>query len=114
MDKVAAFDESKFAELMADPGIIRNRLKIRAAIGNAQRLQEIIKEHGSFSKWLDTHHPLTPDEWTKLFKKTFLFCGGEIVRSFLLSTGYLPEAHDDNCPIYHLILTKKPAWNRPS
>ena len=51
-------------------------------------------EFGSFKGWLDAHHPLSLEEWTKLFKKTFVFTGGEIVKEFLVSTGYLPGAHD--------------------
>ena len=41
--------------------------------------------------------------WTRLFKQTFVFTGGEIVNEFLLSTGYLPGAHDPDCPVYHRI-----------
>ena len=55
---------------------------------------------GSFKGWLDGHHPLSLEEWTKLFKKTFVFTGGEIVKEFLVSTGYLPGAHDQECPVY--------------
>ena len=51
--KVAKYDEKDFVRLMSDAGIIRNRLKINAAIYNANRLLEIQKEFGSFRKWLD-------------------------------------------------------------
>ena len=85
--KVAAFKEKDFERLMNDPGIIRNRLKINAAIENAKTLLEIQKEFGSFKKWLEHHHPKTKDEWVKLFKTTFRFTGGEIVNEFLMSTG---------------------------
>jgi DNA-3-methyladenine glycosylase I len=50
--KVAKFDRKKFDELMQDAGIIRNRLKIEAAINNAQRFLEIQKEFGSFDKYV--------------------------------------------------------------
>ena len=83
-----------------DAGIIRNRLKIDAAIENAKRIIALRKSHGSFAAWLDAHHPRTKDEWVKLFKKTFVFTGGEITGSFLLSIGYLPGAHDESCPVY--------------
>ena len=83
---------------LADAGIIRNRLKVNAAIENAKRIQVLRKEFGSFKGWLDAHHPLTKEEWIKLFKKTFVFTGGEIVNEFLMSTGYLPGAHDKDCP----------------
>lgn len=88
--KVAAFDEKDFERLMNDAGIIRNRLKINAAIANAKTLLEIQKEYGSFKNWVDHHHPKTKEEWVKIFKKTFRFTGGEIVNEFLMSTGYLP------------------------
>jgi DNA-3-methyladenine glycosylase I len=70
------------------------------------------KQHGSFLAWLDANHPLTLDEWRKLFKRTFLFTGGEIVNSFLLSTGYLPGAHEESCPVYRKVLKARPAWIR--
>ena len=82
---VAAYGEADRVRLLADAGIIRNRLKVNAAIVNAQRILELKKEFGSFKTWLDKHHPLTKEEWTKLFKKTFVFTGGEIVNEFLLS-----------------------------
>ena len=53
------------------PGIIRNRLKIDAAICNAQKILEMRKSHGSFAGWLAAHHPRSKDEWIKLFKKNF-------------------------------------------
>jgi DNA-3-methyladenine glycosylase I len=88
---------------MADAGIIRNRLKINAAIVNAQRLLVIQQEFGSFKQWLDSQGTLTKEQWTKLFKKTFLFTGGEIVNEFLMSTAYLSGAHEESCPIYATI-----------
>jgi DNA-3-methyladenine glycosylase I len=110
VDKVAAYGEQEIARLLAEAGIIRNRLKVRAAIENARRIQGLRAEFGSFKGWLDTHHPLSLEEWTKLFKKTFVFTGGEIVKEFLLSTGYLPGAHDHECPVYEQIARKIPAW----
>jgi len=112
VDKVAGYDESDLARLMADAGIIRNRLKIRAAIENAHRIQGLRAEFGSFKGWLEGNHPLTLDEWMKLFKKTFVFTGGEIVREFLISTGYLPGAHDPECPVFHQVERHHPAWSR--
>ena len=108
--KVASYTEKDKNRLLADAGIIRNRLKINAAIENAKALLVIQKEHGSFQKWLAHHHPLSKEEWVKLFKKTFKFTGGEIVNEFLMSAGYLPGAHTEDCKIYSLILKKKPMW----
>jgi DNA-3-methyladenine glycosylase I len=104
--RVARYDARRRARLMNDAGIIRNRLKIDAAIENAKRIIAL----GSFAQWLDDHHPLTKEEWVKLFKKTFVFTGGEITGEFLLSTGYLPGAHASTCPVYRRVLRAKPPW----
>ena len=109
--KVAAYKEKEVNRLLGDAGIIRNKLKINAAIENAKAILELQKEFGSFKKWLDHHHPKTKEEWIKIFKKTFRFTGGEIVNEFLVSTGYLPGAHAENCSIFKKVLKSKPAWN---
>lgn len=108
--KVAAYTEKDRTRLLADAGIIRNRLKINAAIENANTILILQKEFGSFEKWLEFHHPKTKEEWVKLFKKTFRFTGGEIVNEFLMSIGYLWGAHDEGCPITQEILKLKPMW----
>jgi DNA-3-methyladenine glycosylase I len=108
--KIAAYNNKEIERLLADAGIIRNKLKIHAAIENAKKIIELQKETGSFENWLNNNHPLTKDEWVKLFKKHFKFTGGEIVNEFLLSTGYLPSAHEESCPIYKKILKLYPAW----
>lgn len=108
---VAGYTENKILELLQNPGIIRNRLKIESVVDNAARIQQIQKEHGSFKNWLDQHHPKTREEWVKLFKKTFRFTGGEIVNEFLVSTGYLKGAHIESCPVYKKVLKHKPAWS---
>lgn len=108
--KVAAYTEKDRERLMADVGIIRNKLKINAAIENAKTIIALQKEFGSFEKWLEAQHPKTKDEWVKLFKKTFRFTGGEIVNEFLMSIGYLPGAHSTSCPVYSKALKAKPLW----
>lgn len=110
--KVASYKEKDRQRLLNDAGIIRNRLKVDAAIENAKTILALQKEFGSFKKWLDQNHPMTREEWTKLFKKTFRFTGGEIVNEFLVSTGYLPGAHSESCSIYKKVLKAKPAWAR--
>ena len=110
--KVAAYSETDRKRLMADAGIIRNRLKINAAIENAKTILQLQKEFGSFEEWLKSHHPKTKEEWVKIFKKTFKFTGGEIVNEFLMSIGFLPNAHDESCPIYKKTLKAKPMWTR--
>jgi DNA-3-methyladenine glycosylase I len=112
VDTVAAYDEAEVARLLADAGIIRNRLKVWAAVENARRIQGLRGEFGSFKGWLDAHHPLSLEAWTKLFRQTFVFTGGEIVREFLTSTGYLPGAHDVVCPVYWQVVKLQPAWTR--
>ena len=112
IDKVARYTDKKKEKLMLDAGIIRNRLKIEAAIHNAQKIRVIQKESGSFKNWLDHHHPKTKEEWVKLFKQTFRFTGGEIVNEFLMSAGYLPGAHVETCPVFKKVAKLKPAWQR--
>jgi DNA-3-methyladenine glycosylase I len=110
VDSIAAYDEADRKRLLSDAGIIRNRLKVNAAIENARRIQNLRSEFGSFKGWLDSHHPLTLENWVKLFKRTFVFTGGEIVKEFLMSTGYLPGAHTPECPVYEDVIAKSPAW----
>ena len=98
--KVAAYTETDRERLLSDPGIIRNKLKVNAAIENAKTILELQKEHGSFKNWLEMQHPKTKEEWVKIFKKTFKFTGGEIVNEFFMSIGMLPGAHVQNCPVY--------------
>ena len=112
IEKIAAYGDDDIARLLADAGIIRNRLKINAAIVNAQRVLELRSDSGSFKGWLDHNHPRSKEEWVKLFKKTFVFTGGEIVNEFLISTGYLPGAHDESCHIYRRVASLRPAWMR--
>lgn len=109
--KVASYKEKDRERLLNDTGIIRNRLKVDAAIHNANIILQLQKEHGSFKNWLDTHHPKAKIEWMKLFKQTFKFTGGEIVNEFLMSTGYLPGAHIESCAIYKKAMKSKPAWH---
>jgi DNA-3-methyladenine glycosylase I len=107
---VAAYGEKEVSRLLLDASIIRNRLKVNAAIENAKRILVLQQEYGSFKNWLDKHHPLDVPLWQKLFKKTFVFTGFEIVREFLLSTGYLPGAHGEDCPVYKRIQKLSPPW----
>jgi DNA-3-methyladenine glycosylase I len=108
--KVAAYREEDRKRLLADAGIIRNRLKVNAAIENARRILELRQQHGTFKLWLEKNHPLSKEQWVKLFKQTFLFTGGEIVGEFLMSIGYLEGAHIKTCPIHRKILKQKPLW----
>jgi len=97
---IAAYTDEDKKRLLSDSGIIRNRLKIEAAIFNAGRVLEIQQKHGSFFNCLHLHQSADREAWTKLFRKTFRFTGGEIVNEFLMSTGLLPGAHLPDCPVY--------------
>jgi DNA-3-methyladenine glycosylase I len=100
---VARYGESERARLLSDAGIIRNRLKVDAAIHNAGRVVELIDAHGSFAAWLDAQGTLTKEQWVKVMKRQFKFMGGEIVGEFLMSIGRLPGAHRDDCPVMERI-----------
>ena len=110
VDRVAGYGARDRKRLLADSGIIRNRLKIDSAIHNARVIQGLRESHGGFADWLDAHHPLPKADWVKLFKKTFKFTGGEITGEFLMSTGYLPGAHRENCPVFKKIAKLGPPW----
>lgn len=110
VDEVASYTDADRDRLRNDPGVIRNRLKIDAAIHNAGVIQELRDQHGSFREWLGAHHPRSKEEWVRLFGRTFKFTGGEIVGEFLMSTGYLPGAHTPDCPVYEEILSLEPPW----
>ena len=107
---VAGYGAADRARLLADAGIIRNRLKVDAAIANARTIRAMRDRQGGFHAWLDAHHPMPKPDWVALFKKTFRFTGGEITGEFLISTGYLPGAHDHNCPTFDRIAQLRPPW----
>ena len=110
VDTVAAYGEKDVARLLDNPEIIRNKLKINSIIHNAGVLIGLRESHGGFVNWLDEHHPQDLKEWVKLFKKTFKFTGPEVVNEFLMSTGYLPGAHSDDCPVQKKVLKSNPPW----
>ncbi|MEM9547639.1 MAG: DNA-3-methyladenine glycosylase I [Bacteroidota bacterium] len=112
IQKVAGYGEEDRKRLLSDAGIIRNKLKVNAAIYNANQIIALQEEHGSFKNWLDLNHPKTREEWVKLFKKTFKFTGGEITNEFLMSSGYLKGAHSEDCPVFHEIAKLRPMWMR--
>ena len=120
VDRVAAYGERDRRRLLSDAGLIRNRLKVDAAIHNAGVVRGLRDSHGGFAPWLDAHARLDDgrlrpkDDWVKLFKRTFRFTGGEITGEFLMSLGYLPGAHRDDCPVQRVLrgLRAKPLWMR--
>jgi DNA-3-methyladenine glycosylase I len=110
VETVAAWGEADAARLLADARIIRNRLKVAAVLENARRIRAMRDSHGGFAAWLDAHHPRDKPEWVRLFRQTFLFTGGEIVGEFLMSLGYLPGAHAEDCPVMRDVRAAHPPW----
>ena len=117
-EKVALYNESKTAELMANTGIIRNRLKINAAITNAKLFLEVQEKHGSFDKFIwdyvdykpivghwermedvPTTTPLSDKISKDLKKKGFKFVGSTIVYSFMQAVGMVND-HVVDCFVY--------------
>ena len=113
VDTVAEYGEAEKERLVNDAGIIRNRLKIASIIENARRIRGLRENHGGFAAWIAAHHPLTLEEWVKLFRKTFKFTGPEVVNEFLMSIGYLPGGHREDCPVFARIATQNPPWTKP-
>lgn len=110
VDKVADYGDRDRRRLLNDERIIRNRLKVNAAIVNAQVIRGMRASHGGFSAWLSHHHPLERADWVRLFRETFKFTGGEITGEFLMSIGYLPSPHRPDCPAHQKIVRLNPPW----
>ena len=113
VDAVANYGEIDRSRLLDDARIIRNRLKVDAAISNAAVIAGLRDTHHGLHGWLEAHHPLDKADWVKLFKKTFRFTGGEITGEFLMSTGWIDGAHHPACPVYAEILELRPPWSTP-
>ena len=111
-ERVAAYGGDEVERLRRDPGIVRNRRKIEATIDNARRICALRREHGTFGRWLAAHHPRGRDDWVRLFRRHFAFMGPEVVGEFLMSVGYLPGAHREDCPVYRRIAALGPPWMR--
>ncbi|WP_196889094.1 DNA-3-methyladenine glycosylase I [Aureivirga sp. CE67] len=113
--KIAEYDEAKYEELLQNEGIIRNKLKIKAAITNAKAYMEVQKEFGSFSKYIWAfveHKPIQnhfksskevpaktelSDKISKdLKKRGFKFVGSTIVYAHMQATGMVND-HTTDC-----------------
>ena len=99
--KIADYNESDISHLLANSGIVRNKLKINAIIFNARKILELQRKCGSFKSWLEIKNDsnLNLTNWVILFKDVFKFTGEEITKEFLISTGYIKGAHIEACPI---------------
>lgn len=95
-EKVARFTEKDIGRILGNPGVVRNRKKIEAAIENARRFLAIQKKYGSFNRYLAS----LPDDLPslqKIFRAEFVFMGPKIAEAYLESVGRIPEPHDPRC-----------------
>ena len=109
LEKVCAYDETKLEALRNNPGIIRNRLKIQAAVINARIFREIQREYGSFSEylwhWTDgkvvyeigrTNSELSDALSKDLKKRGMKFVGTTVIYAYLQAVGVI-YSHEDGC-----------------
>ena len=120
--KVAAYDEEKIIELINDPAIIRNKLKIRGAVTNAQHFLDVQREFGSFDKYIwqfvnntpvinrwdsDSLIPATSPESDALSKdlkkRGFKFVGSTVVYAHMQACGLVND-HLVDCFRYHQVI----------
>ena len=117
--KIAKYDECKFQELIENKGIIRNKLKIKAAISNAQAFMDIQKEFGSFSTyiWSFTNDRIIQNNFVNskqvpattelsdtiskdLKKRNFKFVGSTVIYAHMQATGMVND-HTKDCFRHH-------------
>lgn len=111
LEKVVRYDEKKIASLLADPGLIRNRLKVLASVKNSLIFKEIQAEFGSFKAYLEsftggavirepyhlrTTSPLSDAISKDLYRRGMRFVGSTIIYSYLQAVGII-HAHGDEC-----------------
>ena len=110
--KIAEYDDAKREALRQDEGIVRNRLKISAAIGNARVFMEIQKNFGSFDRYIwsftedktiyecdKTSSPLSDTISKDLKKRGMKFVGTTIIYSYLQAIGII-NSHEPECRFY--------------
>ena len=107
LEQIAGFGSKEIDQLLNNADIIRHRLKIAAVIANARTILEF---PNGFKGWLDQYHPLDDPQWAKLFRNTFKFTGPSVTQEFLMSVGYLANAHRKDCPVWDKIVLNKPPW----
>ncbi|KAB1068340.1 DNA-3-methyladenine glycosylase I [Tamlana haliotis] len=120
-EKIAHYDQDKIDNLLLDAGIVRNKLKIKATISNAQAFIKIQREFGSFSKYIwgfvdgkpikntfRTHSeipantPLSDKISKDLKKRGFKFVGSTVVYAHMQATGMVND-HTTNCFRYNQV-----------
>ncbi len=113
LEKVCAYDEDKLEALRSNSGIIRNRLKIQAAVTNAKVFREIQKEYGSFADylwhWTDgkviyetgrTSSELSDGISKDLKKRGMKFVGTTVIYAYLQAVGVI-YSHEPGCFLKH-------------
>ncbi len=114
-NKIAAYDAKKLAELMQNPGIIRNRLKVKASVTNAKAFIKVREEFGTFSKYIWSFVDGKPiqNKWKgmkeipavtdvaqriskDLKKRGFTFVGPTIIYAHMQATGMVND-HITTC-----------------
>ena len=112
VDKVAEYGEEKKAALCENKAIIRNRLKINAAVSNARVFKDVAARYGSFAAYLEsftegrvfyergkTTSPLSDALSADLRKRGMRFVGSTIIYSYLQAIGVI-YSHEENCYLY--------------
>ena len=112
IDKIINYDETKINELLSNPKIIRNKLKVKASISNAKIFKNIKAEYGSFYKYLmsftngktfyevgKTTNDLSDRISKDLIKRGMKFVGSTIIYSYLQAIGII-YSHDRDCYLY--------------
>ena len=112
IDKIASYDDCKLNELLINPEIIRNKLKIKTAINNSKIFKDIQNEYGSFREYLKcftndnviyeiekTSSELSDAISKDLYKKGMRFVGTTIIYSYLQAVGII-YSHDRECFLY--------------
>mgnify|MGYP002611416683 CR=1 FL=1 len=113
LDKICHYDDEKLEELKNNPGIIRNRLKIAAAVKNAKAFKNIINEFGSFNNYIwgftnnkivyeydKTTSQLSDTISKDLIKRGMSFVGSTIIYSYLQAIGII-NSHEPGCFLFH-------------
>ncbi|WP_222981974.1 DNA-3-methyladenine glycosylase I [Flagellimonas meishanensis] len=117
--KIAGYGEDKIVDLLGDPGIVRNKLKVRATVSNARAFMDVQKEFGSFSdyiwgfvdgrpiknNWKNYKHapattPLSDAISKDLKKRGFKFVGSTVIYAHMQATGMVND-HETRCFRYH-------------
>ena len=118
IDKIINYDENKINELLSNPKIIRNKLKIKSSINNAKIFKNIENEYGSFYQYLlgftngkilyevdKTTNNLSDKISKDLIKRGCKFVGSTIIYSYLQAIGII-YSHDKECFMYKKVIIK--------